>query len=442
MKFRKIVACLLTAIMLTGMLLTGCGTNSDKTDGTQATQTTQSNEPTAAAQAQKEDVKLIFWDNCGDSQDADSNIAIIKNFNDANTGIVIERQTMDTDSLRNTIKPAMLSGSGPDIFSYEPSEAYLGVLADAGLALDITPYVKKDQFLPVAFSKSTYNDKIYGICNQLEVLAIYYNKKIFKDLSLEVPKTYDEFIEVCKTIKKNNIIPLQFNNKDAWPGWHMYSIWYGAFAGRNIIDKALNGEIGFDDQHFVNALDSFAALVKDGYTNPSPNAIGYDDGNKEFFAGKAAMTATGTWLLGDVYKNLGEDAGIFVLPPATEDVPYAPAGGLGDAIVISAKTKYVDESMKFVEHYFSPESAKLMIETNGYVPPVEIDLNSLNVNPLFKEFIKLLDYSDSFSYPMDLTLSADVNEVTKNTFQQLTDGSITGKDASAKIQEAYLKSKK
>jgi hypothetical protein len=85
-------------------------------------------------------VELTFWDLRTEGVGAAMIDAIIANFQAANPNIRITRSAFGNEDLRATIKPAINSGEGPDIFSYDAGAGYLGVLANTGMALDLSPY--------------------------------------------------------------------------------------------------------------------------------------------------------------------------------------------------------------------------------------------------------------------------------------------------------------
>ena len=58
---------------------------------------------------------------------------IYHNFMAAHPTIKIRREAMQTDQMRQTVKTALASGTGPDIIFYDAGPGYAGVLANAGL---------------------------------------------------------------------------------------------------------------------------------------------------------------------------------------------------------------------------------------------------------------------------------------------------------------------
>lgn len=60
--------------------------------------------------------------------------------------------------------------------------------------------------------------KLYGIpVTGLNVSGVIYNKTVFRELGLEIPKTYEQFLDACKKIKAAGITPLYEAGKAGWP---------------------------------------------------------------------------------------------------------------------------------------------------------------------------------------------------------------------------------
>ncbi len=389
-------------------------------------------------------VTLTLWDPFTEPESAKIVDTIIKNLEQENPNIKIKRNTMRNEDLRNTIKPALTSGKGPDLFMYDSGPGYLGVLAKSGLALDLTPYADmygwNNKFPKWINERVTFDGKMYGIGNEIELIGVYYNKKIFKDLGVEVPKTYEEFLEICRKAKENNITPVSFDDKDQWPAFHLESVYYPAVAGKDKIDEVLAGKAGFDQPIFAEALDTFASLIKSGYTTKNPLSISYDDGNKEFFSGKAAMRITGTWMVAGMIENMKDNVGFFLLPPVKPELPLTGPGGIGSAMVVSAKTKHPEEAAKFLDFMFNDASAKIWYE-NSKIPPVAIDAGSLNVSALAKEVINMANSPAGLSYNIDVIMPQKVNDVTKNALQELIAGKKSGADVVKAKQKALEEEK-
>jgi raffinose/stachyose/melibiose transport system substrate-binding protein len=276
---------------------------------------------------------------------------------------------------------------------------------------------------------------MYGIGNEVELIGVYYNKEIFKKLGVDVPKTYEEFIDIAKKAKDNNIVGISFDDKDQWPAFHLESVFYTAVAGKEKMDAVLSKKASFDQPIFAEALDTFADLIENGYTTKNPLSVSYDDGNKEFFSGKAAMRITGTWMVGGMVENLKDNVGFFIMPPVKSELPLMAPGGIGGAMVASAKTKHPKETAKFLDYMFSEKSAKIWYE-NSKIPPISVDVSTLNVNSLFKEVVQMANTPAGMSYNVDVLMPQKVNDVTMNVLQELIGGKKTGAEVVKEKQKA------
>src|SRR5690606_13057408 len=87
---------------------------------------------------------------------------------------------------------------------------------DAGLIADLSGEEFVKNYNPVDVENSTtYNGKVYGInLGKVAFSGLYYNKKLFAESNLQVPKTWDEFKNVVETLKGKGVSPLGFAGKD------------------------------------------------------------------------------------------------------------------------------------------------------------------------------------------------------------------------------------
>lgn len=377
---------------------------------------------------------MVLWD--GNTEDPGS--TLYQSFADSfakERGVKVKRVAIAFEDLRNTIKPAINSGEGPDIFSGDPGPAYLGVYAKGGLALDLTSAAQtngwNDKFYSWVLKQCTFNGKLYGIGNSIETLGVFYNKKVFEQYNIDLPKTYDNFLNICKLLKSKSITPLMFTDLDQWPGFHLESMWLNSGVGASAVSDVLALKTKFDQPAFAQALDKLSEIVKDGYTNSSPNSLKMDDALKQFIAGKAAMMPTGTFnlsILIDPKTGMGDNVGFFTLPPFTGVAP-APCNGIGEAWIVNAKSKNVDLAIDFLNYIFSGDRLRQWYEEGGTIPSVKgVDISSYKLQPTFKQVATTLLSANSkaVGQSLDVLLPSKVNSVTKNDIQKLLSGKITG----------------
>ena len=388
----------------------------------------------------EEPVEITFWHQYTDNTVFDD---IAAAFMEMHPEIKVNVVAMKTQDMNTTLKMALTSGTGPDVFYYDAGPGYLGALADAGLLLELDAFADeygwRDELAGWSLNAGTRNGKLYGLASEYEMLCVWYNKQIFADLGVEIPTTYDQFVEICRKAKEAGIVGLELDDMEKWPGYHYESLFYGAFGGPELEEAVLSleAENGWNQPEFAAGLDALSALVKEGLTSEFPNGIGHDDALREFYTGNAAMYLTGTWQTSGMYENMGDNVGIFIFPSVSEDIITTPPVGVGSAMQASAQTAQPEAVGAFLDYVYDAEGGAKIWMAGSYITPANVYTSDMSFDPLFLEVVEIADTTDVYNKNIDVLMPAGVNDVTANFVQQVLDGMITGQQAVEMKQEAF-----
>ncbi|MFF5566671.1 extracellular solute-binding protein [Streptomyces sp. NPDC012623] len=266
---------------------------------------------------------------------------------------------------QNKFKNAAQSGSGaPDVIRSEvawtPEFADLGYLAP----LDGTAALKDEKdFLPQAAASTEYDDKTYAVPQVIDSMGIFYNKKIFKDAGVEVPKTIDELKSVSKKIKdKTGKTGMYLRGDDAY--WFL-SFLYGE--GGNLVD-AKSKTVTVDDEAGVKAMTVVKDLVDSGAAKTDATD-GWENMQASFKDGEVAMIINGPWAVADTYggAQFKDKANLGIAPvPAGSAGQGAPQGGHN--LAVYAGSKNLDASYAFTEYMTSAASQAKVAEQLSLLP--------------------------------------------------------------------------
>jgi raffinose/stachyose/melibiose transport system substrate-binding protein len=402
-------------------------------------------EPTAAPAPATETITLRLWDTFTDEAQSAGMEKMIAKFQETHPNVVFERDAQSVDDMRPVIQTALGAGNGPDIFYYDTGPGYAGVLAETGLILPLDDAYAangwNDRIYGWTKDRVTYGGKAYGIGNELEFIGVYYNKKIFAELGVSEPKTYEEFLAICEKAKAAGYTPLAFADGPQWPAYHQFSILANNIAGKEKLDSVLFGDGSWDDPAFAKAIQLFFVdMNKAGYFLEDTTAISYEDGNAVFYAGQAAMHMTGTWLISEVTSSMEDEVGFFFFP-SVDGNPVLPPGGMGSGYFVNAKTAHPDVAIEFLNFMFSEEGGKIWLEDVAVIPPLKLDTADLTLDPLLKFAIAALS-EVQLGYNIDVLAGDEFNAAQGSGFQAVLLGQKTPEELLKELQTAWETDKK
>src|SRR6476661_1173 len=219
--------------------------------------------------------------------------AMIDAFKASNPDITIKLDTRPTGSDGdNLVKTKLATGDMADVFAYNNGSLFQALKPAQNLTpLDDQPWVAGLQKLFV--DSTTADGKLYGAPNGTAFGGgILYNKPVYAELGLKVPKTWAEFMANNDAIKKKGgITPVEATYGDTWtsqlPVLADYANVEAAvpdFAAQYTAGKAKYATTpaalaGF--QHIQQLHDG-------GYFNKDFASAVFNDGLKDISSGKAA----------------------------------------------------------------------------------------------------------------------------------------------------------
>ena len=208
-----------------------------------------------------------------------------------------------------------------------------------------------------------YNGQTSALPFSLTAAGVIYNKDIFAKYGVEVPTTWDQFVQACETFKANGVTPIYGTFKDGW------TVNQGAFdyAAGGLIDvqkfydelHAEGSTVGPDSPvSFAKTLPPVTTAMQQllSYTQPDAGARSYSDGNAAFAAGEAAMYLQGPWALSELVKaNPSVNVGTFALPMTNNPDDTKARVNVDMALSIVNGTKHLDAAQRFVSYLLQPD---------------------------------------------------------------------------------------
>lgn len=173
------------------------------------------------------------------------------------------------------------------------------------------------------YNTSMLNDistdgKLYYLPGPAQVRGIVYNKTLFKEKGWEVPKDYEGFLELCKTIEASGIrsIQLGFQNQEvldtAFVGYN-FGNYFSRPQDLEWMDDYNQG-IGSFGEQFGGALDVFQQMTDASVWKASDLEIDYSEREKMLFTRQCAMVEDSSLMAKMGYSQTGTSDEFALMP--------------------------------------------------------------------------------------------------------------------------------
>lgn len=326
------------------------------------------------------------------------------------------------------LRAEMSAGNPPQIFNLFGGTDVKD-FAKTGNLLDLTPILDelglKDSFYNL--SEFTVDGKVYGLPLAGFVEGLFYNKQIFEENELQVPKTWDELLDVSEKLKSKGITPIALGGKDAWVvGMPLNTLWV-RMAGNDVTRHIVAGQdddgnpAKWTDPGIVAGFEKFQELVKKGYFSKNALGLSYAQGQNEFQTGKAAMTFDGAWANG-AFTDPN-------LTPVAEHVSFTAfptMGGPGDNSINASysngygfSSKLNEQELEVVKEFIKIQYSEAMQtrqnQEDGWLPSMKFEI--AGSKPILKEILNSTEGKDLFP-AFDSEVQGKVNNAMQTAVQE------------------------
>lgn len=307
-------------------------------------------------------------------------------FERAHPGVTVSLETVPSNNFEATQATRLSAGTidvtegpflgidaqaNPSYVTGPESSFITGVKAGDWLDLSGQSFLKN--FEPAVLNKLRYNGQLYAIPSGLDYYTgVFYSKSIFAKYHLSIPHTWNEFLAVCNTLKKNGVTPLLIGGKDTWPaGLVMQAVVHGLYSlpqQQAFVQGLWDGKQLLTTPTAVEVLKRVQTIYS--YTLPTFPGVAYAEVPALFSSGQAAMMPDGTWDQPTIAQaNPKFQFGYFPLPAGNTAASNAYLGGKLDiSYSIPSNSKHKKLAEEWLAMYSSPTWYQKYILASGFIP--------------------------------------------------------------------------
>jgi multiple sugar transport system substrate-binding protein len=340
---------LLAVVAGASLLATGCSSGSSTSSSSSA----NSNQK----------VELTFWSWVPNID----KVVATWNSSHPNIHVTVSKQAQGDEEVTKVLTAAK-AGNPPDLFQAEYQA--LPTLVSNDVAADIAKKVGsvKANFADGVWQQVTLGtDAVYGIPQDSGPMMLYYRSDLFAKYGLAVPKTWDEFAALARTVRQKAPRSYLTTFSSADPGWfaglaeQAGSQWWSV--------SGSTWKVNVNDAATRKVADYWGNLVNAGLIDKQPMYT--PAWNKALNDGTLLAWPSAVWGPGVLAGNAADTKGKWTMAPLPQWTAGENKTGNwgGSSTAVAAKSKHVDAAVQFaIWLNTDPQATSGLVSQGGLYP--------------------------------------------------------------------------
>jgi len=343
------------------------------------------------------------------------------------------------------IVAALEAGIPPDVTRF--GGAQMALFHAQGHLLEVTDLVEKLQqraggFFPVSHQAVMFKGKAFGVPHQVSPSPMVTRLDILEAAKVDAPKTWDEFIEVCKRLQK----PPKLTGFGMCLGLHtdtegntLSVIW--AYGGKLV--EADDKTVALNSPGTVQAVKLIADMYLKHKIIPK-GAISWDNqGNNKAFQSRQVIFVDNA---SSIYAHLAESDKELYDVTGMLPMPGGPAGqydrmGTGEWMLFK-HNPYPEVAKGLIEYYMDPENLRVVMEEGGgrWGPPYKGMYDTpFWQKPGFQYWRQMIERGRQIASPGTMTAAAGEVWSTNTMARMMHRVLVDNWEAEKAVEEAHKK---
>ena len=397
MSKKQVFALLMAGTMMAGMLA-GCGGSSES----------------VSSKGGSKGVELELFSSKAENKDVLQEL--VDKFNESHEDVTI-KITAPADA-GTVLKTRMAKNDMPDIIALGGDNNYTEVQS-AGMLVDLSDeaYISniQESYLQMVYDvNKDKEEKAYGIPYATNASGVIYNVEKFEKLGISIPETWDEFIDVIEKLQAAGEQPLLMTYKDSWTALCPWNSMAPDLQPDGFTDARREGKTSFVGTH-EEVVEKYLKLLD--YAQDDFMGLTYDDGNKAFANGEAAMIVNGNWAINQ-YLNSNQDLKVdmFAFPASNDTEKNYVTSGVDVLLGICKGSENEEAAKEFISFMVEPENAKVYIDDQFAFSAIKgVEQENATVAGVKEDIAngKVANFPDHY-YPAGFDLAALISEMCLN----------------------------
>jgi raffinose/stachyose/melibiose transport system substrate-binding protein len=325
--------------------------------------------------AMAQDVTLSFLVDNTDASTVTVAQALADAFTAKNPTIAIELETRPGGGEGdNIVKTRLATGEMADVFLYNAGSLFQAINPQQNL-LPLTAEPFEANVIDTFQKTVSAGGDVFGVPFATAMGGgVMYNKKIYADLGLSVPKTWDEFMANNEKIKAAGKVAVIQSFADTWTSQlFVLGDFYNVITAEpDFAEKYTGNQAKYaTDAAAIKGFERQEAVFKGGYLNEDFAAAKFNDAIRMLATGEGAHYPMLSFAAGNVVSNYPEnqaDVGFFALP-GDDAAKNGLTAWMPSSLYIPKTTEHADQAKQFLAFVASTEGCDVQTKAVGVTGP-------------------------------------------------------------------------
>jgi N-acetylglucosamine transport system substrate-binding protein len=273
----------------------------------------------------------------------------------------------------------------------------------------------------------------------LSYMGLFYDTKLLKDNSIELPTDFDSFVKAGESLKSKGVALMCFPEK-----YPIY-LWEGFVqpalvdeGGEELLNDVLNHKKGvFTSQPFKNVILKIETMRNKGLILKNKAPLDHTQSQMLWLQRKAAFIPNGLWLESEMKGHIPSDFNMqFSVAPIRSNGQQTGLVGYGIPFAISAEAKNPKAAEEFLAYLYREDVVKRFIEICGTPTCYSVDVSSIRASDAVKKTMIDISNSKIPLIPTKSMMEPTISAVAYNSLADLAAGTIDTEEYCQRVEEA------
>ena len=316
-------------------------------------------------------------------------------------GCDVKVNTVDHNTFQEQINN-YLQGRPDDVFTWFAGYR-MRFFAKKGLVGDVSDVWEKigGGFTDAIKQASTGEDgKQYFVPLYNYPWAVHYRKSVFEANEFQPPTTLDEMVTLGQQMKKKNLVPLAFADKDGWPAMGTFDYLNMRINGYDFHINLMAGKEAWDSPQVATVFDTWRRLLEISQSNSLGRT--WQEAAQTVAQKKSGMYLLGTFV-GQQFTEGAErdDLDFFPFPVVDSSVGADSVEAPIDGFMMAKRPQNADGAKNLLEFLGSAKAENTYLATDSNDVAVHKEADTSKYNALQKKASELIGSAKSISQFLD-----------------------------------------